>query len=166
MANKIFNVKLLFSAFITLSLAYGVYEALFYDFLAKIFPLYVSIFLLVLAIFNLILEIRSNFKGGEKRTVAGASDLEAKWDIPMTEVWKRLFFYIGIICLVYVGIWVIGYPLSITLCIILFYRYVARTKWIWSFVAGLAGFGFLVLAFQVLNMDWPQGLITLPWPLG
>lgn len=164
--RKLLNVKLLFSTLVTMSFAYGVYEAVSYDFLARIFPLYVSIFLLALAMINLIKEIRAALKGEGSETASGSSDLESKWDIPMTEVWKRLSFYFGIILLVYAGIWVIGYPLSITLCIVFFYRFVAKARWIWSLVAGLAGFGFLALAYQVMNMDWPQGLISLPWPLG
>ena len=90
----------------------------------------------------------------------------SKWDIPMADVWKRFLFYVGIIIAVYLGIWVIGYPLSITLSIIFFYRFVAKARWVWWFVAGGAGLGFLALAFQVMNMDWPAGLIHLPWPLG
>lgn len=165
MIKNLLNVRVLFSAFITLSFAYGVYEAASYGFLAKIFPFYVSLLLLIVATVNLIQEITVSIKGAEK-TASGGSDLETNWDIPMTVVWQRFFFYIGIIIVVYVGIWVIGYPLSITLCIILFYRFVAKARWIWSFVAGLASFGFLALAYQVMNMDWPQGLIELPWPLG
>ena len=155
----------LFAALITLSFAYGVYEARSYDFLARIFPLYISLFLLVVAVINLIVEISSALKG-PKETSSGVEDLETQWDIPMTEVWKRLSFYIGIIIIVYTGIWIIGYPLSITLFIILFYRFITKARWISSFVAGLAGFGFLSLTFKVMNMDWPQGLIALPWPFG
>ena len=35
-----------------------------------------------------------------------------------------------------------------------------------SVVAGCAGLGFLALASNVLGMDWPAGLLKLPWPLG
>ena len=165
MNRKVINLKVLFASFVTLSFAYGVYEARSYDFLAKIFPLYVCLFLFVMAVINLIQEISASLKG-VKDAGSGVGDLETQWDIPMTEVWKRFSFYIGIILILYFGIWVIGYPLSITLFIILFYRYIAKAGWIWSFVAGLAGFGFLSLTFKVMNMDWPQGMITLPWPLG
>ncbi len=165
MIRKLLNVQIAFSALITIAFAYGTYEALSYDFLAKIFPLYVSAFLFVVACVNLVLEIRAALSGVET-TCTSSGDLATEWDIPMSEVWKRLGFYMGIILVVYLGIWVIGYPLSITLFIILFYRYIARARWLWSVVAGLAGFGFLALAFRVMDMDWPQGLIHLPWPLG
>jgi hypothetical protein len=48
----------------------------------------------------------------------------------------------------------------------LFYRFVVEAKWKWSVVAGLAAFGFLALVSRLLNMDWPEGKIFLPWPLG
>ncbi len=165
MTKKLLNVNILFSAVVTLSFGYGVYETRYYDFLAKIFPLYVSLLLLVVALINMILEIKTALKG-EKESNSGMGDLGTKWDIPMPVVWKRMSFYIGTILILYLGIWVIGYPLGITLYIVLFYRYVAKSRWIWSISAGLAGFGFLTLAYQVMHMDWPEGLIGMPWPLG
>jgi hypothetical protein len=33
-------------------------------------------------------------------------------------------------------------------------------------VAGGLGLGFLALASSVMGMDWPEGLLNLPWPLG
>jgi hypothetical protein len=165
MANKAFNIKVIFAFLVTLSFAYGVYEALSYDFLAKLFPLYISLVLVVLAVVNMIQEIMASFKKSQDVS-AGVGDLEADWDIPMTEVWKRLSFFIGLILIFYVGVWIIGYPISITIFIILFYRYIAKTRWRSSFIAGLAGMGFLILTSKVLNMNWPEGLIKLPWPLG
>lgn len=165
MANKALNIKVIFAFLITLSFAYGVYEALSYDFLAKLFPLYISLVMVVLAVVNLIQEIMASFKGSQDVS-AGVGDLEAEWDIPMTDVWKRLSFFVGLILIFYVGVWVIGYPISITLFIILFYRYITKSRWRSAFIAGLAGMGFLIITSKVLNMDWPEGLIVLPWPLG
>ena len=116
-------------------------------------------------VINLIQELRSG-AGKNNEAGSGAGDLETKWDIPMTEVWKRLGFYLGLIVILYAGIGVIGYPLSMILFIVLFYRSVAKASWPASLVAGAAGLGFLALTSKVLDMEWPQGLISLPWPLG
>jgi len=35
-----------------------------------------------------------------------------------------------------------------------------------AFYAGLAGLEFFILTSKVLNINWPEGLIKLPWPLG
>jgi hypothetical protein len=160
------NVGIAFSVLITLAFGYGIYEALSYAYLAKIFPLYVSLVLCILAIVNLMREFRASRKG--KQTAAtGAADLETEWgDIAMSEVLRKFLVFILVILVLYCCTWFIGYPLSITAFIIILYRYLARAKWYWAVAAGLCGLGFLALVSKLLYMDWPQGLITLPWPLG
>jgi len=158
------HVGILFSVLVTLAFGYGVYEAFSYAYLAKIFPLYVSLVLCILAIINLIQEFTSK-KGTSTR--GGTADLESEWgDIGMAEALRKFSVFILAIIALYVCTWLIGYPLSITLFIIILYRYVARSKWHWALVAGLAGLGFLALVSKLLYMDWPEGIIHLPWPLG
>ena len=160
------KIGLGFSVLITLAFGYGVYEALSYAYLAKIFPLYVSAVLFILAIANLIQEIKAGSKPKEE-TEAGSADLETEWgDITMSEVLRKFSIFIIVMILLYSATWFIGYPVSITVFIILLYRYVAGSKWHWALVAGLIGLGFLALVSKLLYMDWPQGLIKLPWPLG
>jgi len=103
MTGKCINIQVLFSALITAAFAYGVWEARSYDFLARIFPFYVSLFLLIVAAVNLVMEIRASF-GGTRTAGSGIGDLETRWEIPMTEVWKRLGFYVGIILVLYLAI--------------------------------------------------------------
>ena len=165
MANRVLNMKVIFAFIITLSFAYGAYEPRSYDFLAKIFPFYISLVLVVLAVINLIQEINNSLKKSQK-VDSGIGDLDAEWDIPMTEVWKRMAFYVGLILILYVSTWIIGYPLSIMFFIILFYRNITKTSWLAAGIAGLAGIGFLALTSKLLNMEWPEGMISLPWPLG
>jgi len=86
--------------------------------------------------------------------------------IQTSKVRKRFGFYIGIILSVYLFIYLIGYPLTMTLFICLFYRLIAKAKWSISIVAGCAGFGFLAMTSHLLSMEWPEGLLKLPWPLG
>ena len=160
------KIGLGFSVLVTLSFGYGIYEALSYAYLAKIFPLYVSLVLCIIAIANLIQEIRASRRRTEK-AAASAADLETEWgDFAMSEVLRKFSVFILVIIVLYCAIWFIGYPVSITLFIIILYRYVAATKWHWAVVAGLAGLGFLALVSKLLYMDWPQGFIMLPWPLG
>ena len=160
------NLGLVFSVLVTLAFGYGVYEAFSYDYLAKIFPLYVSLVLCALALINLIQEIRSSIKGvrtGSK----GTADLASEWgELAMSEVLQRFAAFIAVIILLYAVVWLIGYPLGITLFIIIMYRYVSRASWYWAIVAGLAGMGFLALVSKLLYMDWPEGIFKLPWPLG
>jgi hypothetical protein len=166
MQSKFHYLGLIFSAFLMLAFGYGIYEAFSYAYLAKIFPLYINLVLCVLAIINFIQEIRVSRKGA-KLDSTGAADLESEWgDFAMSDVLQRFCFFVVVIIVLYALVWLIGYPLSITLFIIILYRYVTRTKWHWAIVAGLAGLGFLALVSKLLYMDWPEGIFKLPWPLG
>jgi hypothetical protein len=160
------TVGILFSVLITLAFGYGIYEAFFYAYLAKIFPLYISLVLCGLAIINLIQEIRAS-RTGVGADSKGTADLASEWgDLSISEVLRRFSVFVGVIIALYALVWLIGYPLGITLFIIILYRYVSRTKWHWAIVAGLAGLGFLALVSKLLYMDWPEGIFKLPWPLG
>jgi len=161
------TLKNLFSLFLIAWFAYGVWEARSYAYLAKIFPFYVSLVLLVCAVISIVLEIRKVVDQAEDlHEKSSGADLSVDWDLPMSVVWQRFGFYLGVLLAVYMFIYLIGYPLTMTLFICIFYRYVANAKWVVSIVSGLAGLGFLALASSVLGMDWPSGLIKLPWPLG
>ena len=163
---KLFSVKHMFNLFLVICFAYGVWEARDYSFLAKVFPYYVSMILLVFAIINFIWELRKSYKASEVKCDKCTSDLSSDWDIPMETVWLRFGFYLGMILLLYAAIYIIGYPLSMTLFICLFYRFIAKASIPASIIAGAAGLGFMALMSHVLGMDWPEGLIKLPWPLG
>jgi hypothetical protein len=166
MESKFRYLQLIFSAIVMLAFGYGIYEAFSYAYLAKIFPLYISLVLFILAIINFIQEITASRKGA-RGTSRGASDLESEWgDLGMSEVLQKFSVFVVVIVVLYAFIWLIGYPLSITLFIIILYRYVAASKWHWAILAGLAGLGFLALVSRLLYMDWPEGVLKLPWPLG
>lgn len=165
--KKWITAKNIFSLFLLLWFAYGIWEAKNYAFLARVFPLYISLILLICAVISIVLEIRKTVDQAmdlESRT--GGSDLSVDWDMPMSRVWRRFGFYVGLIGLTYILIYLVGYPLSMMLFIVLFYRFVAKTTWSISLIAGAAGLGFLALTSRLLGMDWPKGLIQLPWPLG
>lgn len=165
MIRIINNFGVIFAAFIFLASGYGIYEALSYAYLAKIFPLYISLMMFVLAFVNLIKEIRGSSKGAES-SGTGSADLESQWEIPMLQVWQKFLTYMAVILILYALTYIFGYPLCITFFIIIFYRFVSKARWKWALVAGLAGLGFLALVSKLLYMDWPMGIIPLPWPLG
>ncbi len=169
MQSRILTIRIIFAALVVVGFGYGVYEAFSYAYLAKIFPLYISLAMFVLACINLLQEIRTSWKEAEHSGV-GFVDLEAKWDMAMVEVLKRFCYFLGIVLVLYASISLIGYSLSITLFIIVFYRFITNTNWWVAIVAGLAGLGFISLISKLLVIDWPSGVlqnwISLPWPLG
>ena len=161
------TLKNVFSLFLVVWFAYGVWEARSYGFLAKIFPFYVSLVLLILAVVHIVMEVvRTLRKTGGDSNTTGGGDLSVDWDMPMAEVYGAFLIYVGIIIGVYIVIYLIGYPVAMTLCSIIFYRFMANAGWLGSLIAGAAALGFMALASHVLGMYWPEGLISLPWPLG
>lgn len=165
MLRSVLAFKNIFALFIMLCFAYGVWEARDYAYLAKVFPFYISIVLVILGAINLVQEINASLKQVEQGK-GGFADLSTNWRIPIELVWRRFFIYVALILVLYGFIGVVGYPLTMTLFIFLFYRFFAGASWWASGIAGMAGLGFLALTSKILNMDWPQGLIHLPWPLG
>lgn len=165
MLRSVLAFKNMFALFITLCFAYGVWEARDYAYLAKVFPFYISMVLVILGVINLVQEIRASFKQVEQGQ-GGFADLSTNWQIPIELVWRRFFIYVALIFILYAFIWLVGYPLTLTVFIFVFYRFFAGASWRASGIAGLAGLGFLALASKILSMDWPQGLLELPWPLG
>lgn len=166
MLSRVLAFKNIFSLLILLWFAYGVWEARDYAYLARLFPFYISMAMFVLSIVNLVQEVRASLHQTAKEGGRGFADLTAAWDIPIDLVWHRFFFYLSIILVLYGFIWLIGYPLSLTLFIIAFYLFFTRSSWWAALLAGITGLGFLALMSEVLGMDWPEGLLRLPWPLG
>ena len=164
------NGSIAFSLFFVLFFSYGVVASLNFVPLAKIFPFSVSCVALGLALINLGQDIWRQKKHLGQDSGMGLSDLESDWDIPHTEVWKRAAFFIGLFGALYVGIWVAGFPLAMSLFVALFYRQVARASLLSSGLAGAAALGFMALVAKLMNVGWPEGLLSLivdlPWPLG
>jgi hypothetical protein len=159
MHARILSFRVLFSGLVALGFGYGIYGAVSYAYLAMIFPLYLSIGMFVLACINFVMEIRIS---SESRQHAGGgfTDLEAEWDVSPKEVLRRFFFFLGIILVLYGSIVLIGYLLSITLFIILCYRFISKTTWLKAIVAGMAGLGFIFLISELLVIEWPSGIIN------
>jgi putative tricarboxylic transport membrane protein len=169
MQHGLLSARLLFAAIIVLAFGYGMYEAFSYAYLARIFPLYISLVMFVLACINLAQEIRISLKRAQA-TGVGFVDLESDWDIPMSTVMERFLRFLVLLLLLYATIWLVGYSLSITIFLIFFYRFLTGTSWWAAFGAGFAGLGFISLISKLMVIDWPSGiiqkLIELPWPLG
>jgi hypothetical protein len=165
MQSNLFAFKNFLALAFILWFGYVAWGARNFPFLAKVLPFYVGVFLFLLGIVELFLQLRRTSKTAEQEG-GSLSDLSASWDISFELVWRRFFVFFTMILLLYGCFWILGYPLTMTLFIFLFYRFAAGASWWASVVAGFSGLAFLALASHVLGMQWPEGLITLPWPLG
>ena len=167
MLRTIISLRVLLSASITLAVAYTGYKALDYMYLAKVFPLSISILLLIFCLINLVRDILHTHHRVES-TGVGAADLGTEWDIPLDLVWKRFGYYLLLLLLLYGGILLVGYVISITVFVILFYWRITKAGLFWSIVGGAAALVFISVVDKLLFLGWPSGLlqeyVRLPWP--
>ena len=141
-----------------LAFGYGAYESFSFGFLAKIFPLYVSLSCLLLALVNLVMEMFYALEQDQDSGV-GLVDLETEWEIPMTEVIGRFSRFVALILLLYAAVGLVGYAISITLFMVFFYRYHTGTSWKAALVAGCCGLAFISLISKLMVIDWPSGIM-------
>jgi hypothetical protein len=168
MMKSLINVRIAFSILITVFFGYAAYEARSYMYLAKIFPLYISLAMFLLALINLIQEVVNTVRQAE-HTGIGSVDLGSDWDIPIGEVWTRFGVYLGMLLVLYLCIWLAGYVLSLSVFIFLFYWRITGTRWYWAILAGLSSTAFTAVLDRILVIGWPSGLIqqwvSMPWPI-
>ena len=164
------NGSILVSLGFCLLFAYGLFASADYADLARIFPLWASLVGLLLSLVNLGQDLWRAYHHIDGDSGMGLADLETDWDIPHALVWRRAGSLFSIFLILYLAIWLVGYPLAIAGFVILFYRYSVGARWVPSLVAGSGALAFIAFVATVLNLTWPEGLITglvnLPWPLG
>jgi hypothetical protein len=165
MPSNLFAFKNVLALAFTLWFGYVAWGARHFPYLARVLPLYVGGCLFVLGIANLIHQVFITSKTSQEEG-GGFADLSTDWKIPIEIVWARFFLFLGMILVLYACFWLVGYPLTMTVFIFLFYRLIARASWWASTIAAVSGLAFLAVASHVLSMRWPEGLVTLPWPLG
>ena len=164
------NGSILVSLVITLFFAYFVFASMGYAHLAKLFPITAGAVMLILSLINLAQDIWRAQKNLDHDSGMGLADLETDWDIPHSLVWQRAGRFILSFVMLYLGIWVLGYPIAMSGFVALFYMFSVRTRTVHACLAGGAALGFIAMVAKLLNVTWPEGLISkvvvLPWPLG
>ena len=162
-----FRVSILLPVFVTLLFSYVLFGAREFSATAQVFPLVAGTAGLILAVFGLVADLRS---GGQVVGQEGLIDIAPDRSLPAAVTRKRSFRVWGYLLGLYLGIWLIGFKISITLFFLLFLKLEGRMSWLVT--VGLTASAILVFFFgfqQVLTLYWPEGLIgqllqeTLPW---
>jgi putative tricarboxylic transport membrane protein len=169
MFGKIISIRIIFSFLVFLGFSYAAYEARNYMFLAKVFPMMISLIMMALSLVNLIQDVHRAL-GKRKKGSGGLADLEVKWNRPISQVWAGFGAYLGLLLLLYAAIWFLGYAISITVFIFLFYWRRTGAGLFGSAFAAACALGFISLLDYILVLGWPIGVIDqwlqMPWPLG
>jgi hypothetical protein len=141
----------------------AVYTARGWPLGSRLFPWSVGIGMLVLTLVQLAVEIYRSAKSGSPGKHSGTGDLEVDWTLGTWLIIRRSSIFFGWFVGVILGIWLLGFFITIPLFAFLYLRIQAGEGWRVSLLLTLAAFLFLIGIFdQVLHVPWPNPL--LPWP--
>ena len=159
-----FDPKILFSVFVTVAFCFIVYTSREWPIWTRIFPWYVGIPMLFLSLVQLALEIyRSTQPVDPRRRSGQKGDLQVDLNIAARIVIQRAAKFFGWIIGLMVGIWLLGFFLSIPLFVLLYLKLEAKEGWVLSLCLTVGALVFLVGLFDlILNTHWIEPVI--PWP--
>ena len=155
-----FRIGTLLPVGVVLFFSYALFEARDFSFVARIFPLVAGTGGLILGLLGLVADLRAKGKivGQE-----GLIDLAPDQSLPVAVMQKRALRVISWLLGLYLGIWVLGFKISIALFFFLFLRFSGRLGW--RLTVGLTAFAVFLFLFafeKLLTLYWPEGLIG-PW---
>lgn len=136
--------------------AVAIYLAHDWPFKAALFPLAVSVPLVILGSLHLLQLIRAK----EDTVESAAVDLEFTNDLPPELERRRVIGTFSWIAGFILCVYLIGFPPTVPLFILVYLRFESRGGWLWSFVvAVITWVGFYGLFQKLVHLPFEQGLI-------
>lgn len=135
-----------------------IYEAQEWRMQARLYPLAIGIPMLVLAIIQLILDL----KGVERKQSDDAAPVDFQFAQAIDPVLarKRTFNIFGWFFGFFIGIWLLGFTITIPLMVFGYLKIQSGEKWWLSLTfTAIAWFFFWSLFVRLLNLPFPDGLI-------
>lgn len=135
-----------------------IYEAQEWRMQARLYPLAIGIPMLVLAIIQLILDL----KGVERKQSDDAAPVDFQFAQAIDPVLarKRTFNIFGWFFGFFIGIWLLGFTITIPLMVFGYLKIQSGEKWWLSLtLTAIAWFFFWSLFVWLLNLPFPDGLI-------
>ncbi len=155
-----FRPQVIFSLIVLIFLAYFIYEAREWRLQARLYPWAVGIPMLALALVHLVLEL----KGAAKKKSPGDAPVDFQFGQSMDSTLARsrtlnIFFWIlGFL----MGIWLLGFSLSIPFMVFLYLKVQSRERWILSLLlTGAAWLLFWGLFDRLLHLPFPDGQLFI-----
>ena len=159
-----FEPKLLFTLFATAVFCFVVVTAREWPLGSRLFPWWVGIPMLLLSLVQLGLELyRSTQPVDPQRDSVETGDLQVDWNIGTRLVVQRAAKFFGWLIGLLLGIWLLGFFVTVPLFVLLYLKLEAKEGWLLSLALTVGALIFLIGLFeQVLKTHWPLPLI--PWP--
>ena len=159
-----FESKMLFTLFAAAVFCFVVVTAREWPIGTRLFPWYVGIPMLVLSLVQLALELyRSTRPVDLQSGPLETGDLQVDWNIGVIVVIQRAAKFFGWIIGLILGIWLLGFFVTVPLFIFFYLKLEAKEGWLLSLALALAILLFLIGLFdQILHTHWPRPLIL--WP--
>ena len=136
-----------------------VYEAQGWRPQARLYPLAIGIPMLILAVIQLILDL----KGVERKQKDDAApvDFQFAQSVDPAVARSRTFNIFGWLFGFFIGIWLLGFNITIPLMVFGYLKIQSGEKWWLSLtLTAIAGLFFWFLFVWLLNLPFPDGVIT------
>jgi len=159
-----FEPRMLFTLFAAAVFCFVVVTAREWPLGARLFPWYVGIPMLVLSLAQLALELyRSTRPVDPQRSPVETGDLQVDWDIGARVIIQRAAKFFGCLIGLILGIWLLGFFITVPLFVFFYLKLEAKEGWRFSFSLAAVALLFLIGLFdQILHTHWLRPLI--PWP--
>lgn len=154
----------IFSIFFVIFFSIFVYEAQDWRMQARLYPWAIGIPMLILAIIQVILDL----KGVERKQKDDAApvDFQFAQSIDPVVARRRTFNIFGWLFGFFIGIWLLGFTITIPLMVFGYLKIQSGEKWWLSLtLTVIAWFFFWSLFVRLLNLPFPEGLI-ITWITG
>ena len=156
------KLRLFFAAVCLVLFSVGAWKSLDFPALSGIFPLTVSVVGLILATTTIAVDFVVWCRSRQKTVTAEDSDIAFLLESDVKEPFFRATRY-GLWLIGFtVFIWLVGFVLAAGVFVLLFQVIESRSRWPALIVGPLATMGLLIVMARILNMYWPEPLISVP----
>ena len=154
------NAVVIFTLFISALFAFAVYDAIDFPFAGRLFPLLIGIPALILTLIQLVLDLRAQLKP-DKDSVQDFVDVAPDKDIPASVVRARGIRFLSWLLGLHLGIWLVGFKISVPLFFICFLRFEGKARW--PLIIGLTAISVYIIFHyfeELLGVFWPKPLLS------
>jgi len=155
--SLLFSWETMFSLFIVLVFICALWQSRRFNFRAGLFPWTIGFSVLALATIQLIMDTLGKVSDSneEAQILAGP-------DLPPHAANRRVASMFGWLIGFLVAIWLLGFPMGVSLCVLMQLKVDARERWPFSIILTLFAFAFIYGLFGgILNVPFPTGKIFL-----